>query len=398
MAVFGAGPVGQFAIRSAFLLGAERVIAVDDVPERLAMAADAGAEPLDESEGEVIQNLRRKDGRAGARLLHRRRRHGGARPWGDRLVRQGQAGRSARDGSSDRAPHGDRSVPAGRNRFDPGRLRGSARQGPLRRCLRQGLDVPDGPNARPPLRPAPARTDLAGEIDPSFVITHRIALEDVPEAYETFRDKKDGCIKVVIDPVPSPPGPSRSPGPTGCRAGRTVGAVGIPWWGLPRGSRELLSDLKMAIEVGSVSRRTFDGVRLDFASCSNIATVSLWSWSIWALRSLQGERGAESRRVPGRHRSSRQLDPAHEQAIDKLKALSGAQFDAAYTIRSANLRTRSSDVFGAPACWLRSPSCRPRPPSSRSPRRQATSVVQGPRSRSSRKRSGTGWGPVDGVS
>ena len=41
---------------------------------------------------------------------------------------------------------------------------------------------------------------LEGEIDPSLIITHRLALEDAPDAYTTFRDKKDGCIKVVLKP------------------------------------------------------------------------------------------------------------------------------------------------------------------------------------------------------
>jgi threonine dehydrogenase-like Zn-dependent dehydrogenase len=42
---------------------------------------------------------------------------------------------------------------------------------------------------------------VAGEVDPSFVITHRVSLDEVPAAYKTFRDKEDGCIKVVLKPA-----------------------------------------------------------------------------------------------------------------------------------------------------------------------------------------------------
>ena len=78
VAVWGCGPVGQFAIRSAFLLGAGRVIALDNVPERLEMAGSAGAEVLNDEDSDVQEKLRDMTDGRGPRPLHRRRWHGGA--------------------------------------------------------------------------------------------------------------------------------------------------------------------------------------------------------------------------------------------------------------------------------------------------------------------------------
>jgi hypothetical protein len=66
--------------------------------------------------------------------------------------------------------------------------------------IREGADAQDGSDAHAQVHAHPARAHRTGEIDPSFIITHRIGLEDAPAMYRTFRDKHDACIKVVMNP------------------------------------------------------------------------------------------------------------------------------------------------------------------------------------------------------
>ncbi len=106
----------------------------------------------------------------------------------------------ATDRASDAAA-GDSLLPQGRHRVDPRRLRRLHRQGADGRGVQQGADAQDGPDAR---AHATCRALLKhienGDIDPSFVVTHTVPLDEAPEMYKTFRDKKDGCIKVVLKP------------------------------------------------------------------------------------------------------------------------------------------------------------------------------------------------------
>ena len=72
---------------------------------------------------------------------------------------------------------------------------------PFGAAMNKGADDQDGPDPRASATPSRCwRRSQAGEIDPSFVITHRVPLDDGPAMYKTFRDKKDGCIKVVLKP------------------------------------------------------------------------------------------------------------------------------------------------------------------------------------------------------
>ena len=117
------------------------------------------------------------------------------------LLRSGQADRAHGDRPAPRPAPGDHGLPQGRHGLDPRRLRRLPRQGPAGRRLRQGPDVQDGPDPRAPLHAAAAGArSQAGEIDPSFVITHRLSLDEAPEGYKIFRDKQDNCIKVVLKP------------------------------------------------------------------------------------------------------------------------------------------------------------------------------------------------------
>jgi threonine dehydrogenase-like Zn-dependent dehydrogenase len=200
VAVFGAGPVGQFAIRSAFLQGAERVIAIDDVPERLAMAADGGAEILDESEGHVIENLRELTGGLGpdscidAVGLEA---HGhGMTDWYDK-AKQAVKLETDRPVVLRTAMEVCRS---GGTLSVPGVYSGVLDKLPFGAAFAKGLTFHMGQtHVHRYVEPLMERI-LLEEIDPSFVITHRVGMVAIPDAYEMFRDKKDGCVKVVIKP------------------------------------------------------------------------------------------------------------------------------------------------------------------------------------------------------
>jgi threonine dehydrogenase-like Zn-dependent dehydrogenase len=201
IAVFGAGPVGQFAIRSAFLLGAERVIAIESVPERLALAAEAGAEPLDESEGEVLQRLREMTGGLGPDACIDAvglEAHGhGPIDWYDKLK---QAVRLETD-----RPIALRTAisacRAGGTLSIPGVYAGFLDKLNFGAAFAKGLTFRMGQtHVHRYLAPLLEKI-LAEDIDPSFVITHRLAFEDVPDAYAMFQEKRDGCIKCVIDPT-----------------------------------------------------------------------------------------------------------------------------------------------------------------------------------------------------
>jgi threonine dehydrogenase-like Zn-dependent dehydrogenase len=205
VAVFGAGPVGQFAIRSAFLMGAERVIAIESVPERLAMAAAAGAELLDEGEGDVLERLREMTGGIGpdscidAVGLEA---HGhGPIDWYDKIK---QAVRLELDRPIVLRTAIQACRPGGTVSI-PGVYAGFLDKVPFGAAFAKGLTFKMGQtHAHRYLQPL-LKLIESDEIDPSFVITHRVSFAEVPDAYATFQEKRDGCIKVVIDPAREAP-------------------------------------------------------------------------------------------------------------------------------------------------------------------------------------------------
>ena len=200
VAVWGCGPVGQFAIRSAFLLGADRVIAIDTVPERRRMAEDAGAETLDSMDDDVFYKLREMTGGIGpdscidavgleAHGPHLDYYYDKAKTTAfmatDRLSALRQAVHACRKG-------GTVSV--------PGVYGGFVDKFPMGAVVQKGLTIRSGQTHVHKYLPHLLRHIENGDIDPSFVVTHRVSLDDAPRMYETFRDKKDGCIKVVLKP------------------------------------------------------------------------------------------------------------------------------------------------------------------------------------------------------
>jgi threonine dehydrogenase-like Zn-dependent dehydrogenase len=200
IAVWGCGPVGQFAIRSAFLLGAGRVIAIDHVSERREMALKSGAETLDSLDPDLFYHMRELTGGIGPDACIDAvgmEAHGAGLDYyydkvktmamlaTDRISSLRQAINCCRKG-------GIVSV--------PGVYGGFADKVPLGAAFNKGLTLKMGQTHVHKYLPRLLRHIENGDIDPSFVVTHRVPIDDAPKMYKTFRDKKDGCIKVVLKP------------------------------------------------------------------------------------------------------------------------------------------------------------------------------------------------------
>jgi len=200
IAVWGCGPVGQFAIKSAFLLGAERVIAIDRVPERLAMAATHGhAETLNyETVEDVLEELRAMTGGQGPDACIDAvglEAHGTTLDaWYDRVKTSAYL-------ATDRIHALRQAINACRKGGTvsiPGVYGGWLDKFPLGAAFAKGLTLKMGQTHVHRYLPALLERIERGEIDPSFVITHRATLAQAPDMYRTFRDKQDACIKVVM--------------------------------------------------------------------------------------------------------------------------------------------------------------------------------------------------------
>jgi len=201
IAVWGCGPVGLFAIRSAFMLGAERVLAIDTVPERLALAAEAGAVTIDFKAEDVYDRIQELTGGRGADACI------------DAVGSEADVTASA-DSIVDRIkvatfmgtdrPHVLRQAIHCCRNFGTvsivGVYGGFLDKIPMGSAINRGLTFR---MAQTPVQfylPKLLARVESGEIDPSFVITHHASLEQGPDMYRTFRDKADGCVKVVLKP------------------------------------------------------------------------------------------------------------------------------------------------------------------------------------------------------
>jgi len=201
IAVWGCGPVGQFAIRSAFLLGAERVIAIDRFPERLSLAASYGkAEVLNYEEVDVPDVLRAMTGGQGPDACIDAvglEAHGNTLDaWYDRakttLFMATDRSHALRQAISACRKGGTVSI--------PGVYGGWLDKFPLGAAFAKGLTLKMGQTHMHKYMPGLLERIERGEIDPSRIITHRVALQDAPQMYRTFRDKQEACIKVVMTP------------------------------------------------------------------------------------------------------------------------------------------------------------------------------------------------------
>ncbi|HVD92926.1 MAG TPA: zinc-dependent alcohol dehydrogenase [Vicinamibacterales bacterium] len=201
VAVWGCGPVGQFCIASAWLLGAGRVIAIDRVPERLMMAADRGkAEVIDLTKTKVYDALQDMTGGRGPDACIDAvgmEAHGNT--IGDWYDKAKTATMLATDrlGALRQAIHCCRK---GGTVSIPGVYGGLLDKVPFGAAFGKGLTLKMGQTHVHKYLPDLMSRVKSGQIDPSYVITHRARLDDAPAAYKTFRDKKDGCIKVVLKP------------------------------------------------------------------------------------------------------------------------------------------------------------------------------------------------------
>jgi len=202
VAVWGCGPVGLFAIRSAFMLGADRVFAIDRFPERLTLAETFGkAETLNYEALDVVEEMRtRTAGRGPDACIDAVGMEAHGTTVGALVDRAKHAVRLATD-----RPHVLRQAIQACRKGGivsiPGVYGGFLDKVPLGAAFAKGLTLRMGQtHAHRYLRPLLERI-AQGQIDPSLIITHRLTLDEAPRGYEMFRDKADGCVKVVLSPA-----------------------------------------------------------------------------------------------------------------------------------------------------------------------------------------------------
>jgi threonine dehydrogenase-like Zn-dependent dehydrogenase len=200
VAVWGCGPVGQFSIRSAFLLGAERVIAIDRFPERLRMAREGRAETINYEEQSVYDSLmdmtggRGPDGCIDAV---------GMEAHGPGLLGAYDRMKQAMMLETDRPYALRQAIQCCRNGGTVsviGVYGGFIDKFPMGSVMNRSLTIKAGQaHVQRYMRPLLERIQR-GDIDPSFIITHRMRLDDAPQGFSQFLQKEDECIKIVLTP------------------------------------------------------------------------------------------------------------------------------------------------------------------------------------------------------
>jgi threonine dehydrogenase-like Zn-dependent dehydrogenase len=200
VAVWGCGPVGLFAIKSAFLLGAARVIAIDRFEPRLRMAREQGAETLNYEEVNILEALKELTGGRGPDACIDAV---GMEAHGASALKVYDYAKQATKMETDRPIALREAILACRNGGTvsvAGVYGGFIDKFPIGAVMNRSLTIKSGQtHVQRYLRPLLERVEK-GEIDPSFVVTHRLPLADAPKAYKMFRDKQDECVKVVLTP------------------------------------------------------------------------------------------------------------------------------------------------------------------------------------------------------
>ena len=201
VAVWGCGPVGQFAIQSAYLLGAERVIAIDRFPERLRMAREISkAETLDYEEVDVLEALKHMTGGRGPDACIDAV---GMEAHGYGLIGVYDRVKQAMMSETDRPIALREALMACRNGgvvSIPGVYGGFLDKVPVGSLMNRSLTIKTGQtHVQRYMRPLLERIQR-GEIDPTAIITHRLPLDDAPYGYDIFKNKQDDCVKVVLKP------------------------------------------------------------------------------------------------------------------------------------------------------------------------------------------------------
>jgi len=202
VAVWGCGPVGQMSIRSAILLGAKQVVAIDCIPERLAMAEAAGATTINFKEESVVERLNELTDNKGPEKCI------------DATGMEAHINIGQPDTLLDRAkqmvmmesdrPHALREIiyvcrPGGIISV-PGVYSGFSDHIPMGAFMNKGLTMRTGQTHVHRWAGELVHRIEEGQIDPSFVITHTAPLDQGPEMYRMFRDKQDSCVKVMLRP------------------------------------------------------------------------------------------------------------------------------------------------------------------------------------------------------
>jgi len=200
IAIWGCGPVGQFAIRSCFMLGAGRVIAIDRVPERLEMARAAGAETLNFDEVDVLEALREMTGNQGPDACMDAV---GMEATGHGLVFAMDKTKQMMRTQMDRPIVLRQAIIAckkGGTVSVPGVYASFIDKVPIGAYMNKGLTMKTGQTHMMRYMQPLLERIQRGDIDPSFVVSHVLPIDQAPEAYKTFREKRDRCTKVVLKP------------------------------------------------------------------------------------------------------------------------------------------------------------------------------------------------------
>lgn len=201
VAVWGCGPVGQFVIRSCFLLGAERVIAIDMYPERLRLAREGGAETVNYMEVDSLQETLKwmTGGRGPDACIDAV----GLEAHGHGVVDIYDKAKQAVRLQTDRPFALREAILSCRNGGTvsvPGVYGGFIDKFPIGAVMNRSITIKTGQtHVQRYLQPLLAMI-MDGKIDPSFIVSHKLPLDQAPEAYKMFKEHKDECIKVVLKP------------------------------------------------------------------------------------------------------------------------------------------------------------------------------------------------------
>jgi len=201
VAIWGCGPVGLFSVLSAILQGARRVIAIDDVPERLAMARQLGAEVIDRSQAKVLPTLKEMTGGHGPEKCidavgieaH------GPTPLLE-LIDRAQTALKLETERPVALREAIMACKAAGTVSVPGVYGGLSNMIPMGALMNKGLTLRTGQTHVRRWSDDLLRRLDDGEIDPTFLITHTEPLGRGPEMYDVFDQKRDGCVKVVLKP------------------------------------------------------------------------------------------------------------------------------------------------------------------------------------------------------
>jgi threonine dehydrogenase-like Zn-dependent dehydrogenase len=200
VAVWGCGPVGLLTIMSAFMLGAERIIAIDTIPERLQMAANFGAEILDFRHDDILESLKEMTGGRGPDACVDAV---GMEGHGMTIGALYDRAKQALMLETDRANTLRQAILACRKGgvvSVPGVYGGLIDKFPIGAVFAKGLTLRAGQtHVHRYMKPLLKRI-VDGEIDPSMIITHRMSLDDAERGYRMFQNKEDQCIKIVMKP------------------------------------------------------------------------------------------------------------------------------------------------------------------------------------------------------